>query len=213
MLLMPSSNPMSALTILGPKTFLTMPWRNGLGSTIELLKQDLPGSDGFAWRLSMAEVTTDGEFSNFSGYDRTLLLLEGKGLTLDCSGSDGSAKHLAKHHLEKPLQAARFKGEDPTFASLHDGPIKDFNIMTQRQACEARVVSAVHPAESTISVDADLLLIYAVDDELKLNGAGLTDLNLSVGHLCVLRDPAKAPLHCRGASHILVQITYHQTFA
>ena len=200
---------MHTLTILGPETFLAMPWRNGLGSTIELLKQDLPGGDGFAWRLSMADVATDGEFSNFSGYDRTLLLLEGKGLTLDCSGRDGSAKHC----LKKPLQAARFKGEDPTFASLHDGPIKDFNIMTQRQACEARVVSAVHPAELTIDVDADLLLIYAVDDELKLNGAGLTDLNLPAGHLCVLRDPAKATLHCREASHILVQINYHEPLA
>ena len=204
---------MHTLTILGPETFLAMPWRNGLGSTIELLKQDLPSSDGFAWRLSMAEVTTDGEFSNFSGYDRTLLLLEGKGLTLDCSGSDGSAKYPAKHRLEKPLQAARFKGEEPTFASLHDGPIKDFNIMTQRQACEARVVSAVHPTESTIDVDADLLLIYAVDDELKLNGTGFAGLNLPAGHLCVLRDPENAPVQCRGASHILVQITYHQPLA
>jgi len=73
---------MTTATILGPDTFLAMPWRNGLGTTIELLKQDLPEDGGFAWRLSMAEVTTDGEFSNFSGYDRTLLLLVGKGLII-----------------------------------------------------------------------------------------------------------------------------------
>ncbi len=45
-----------------------MPWRNGKGNTIELLKEDLPNRDGFAWRLSMADVTSDGEFSNFSDY-------------------------------------------------------------------------------------------------------------------------------------------------
>jgi hypothetical protein len=193
----------TAATILGPDTFRTMPWRNGLGTTIELLKQDLQDADGFAWRLSMAEVTTDGEFSNFSGYDRTLLLLEGNGLTLDCAG--------ARQRLVKPLQAARFRGEDSTFATLSGGPVKDFNIMTRRQHCAARVTSAVHPAESTIDVAADILLVYAVDGELGMNGDGFADLKLPAGHLYVLRNPAIASLHCGGASHIVIQITHHRS--
>jgi environmental stress-induced protein Ves len=193
----------STATILGPDTFRTMPWRNGLGTTIELLKQNLADGDGFAWRLSMADVTTDGEFSNFSGYDRTLLLLEGNGLTLDCAG--------ARQRLVKPLQAARFRGEDSTFATLSGGPVKDFNIMTHRQHCAARVASAVHPAESTIDVAADILLVYAVDGELGMNGDGFDDLKLPAGHLCVLRNPATASLHCGGASHILIQITHHRS--
>ena len=194
-------------TIHGPDTFRAMPWRNGLGTTIELLKQDLPDGDGFAWRLSMADVTTDGEFSNFSGYDRTLLLLDGNGqgnsLTLDCDG--------VRQRLDKPLQAARFRGEDSTFATLPDGPVKDFNIMTQRQHCAARVTSAVHPAESTIEVATDILLAYAVDGELRMNGTGFADLKLPAGHLCVLRNPATASLHCGGASHILIQISHHRS--
>ena len=124
---------MSEISIIEPTSFIAMPWRNGLGTTIELLKQDLPDGDGFAWRLSMADVTTNGAFSNFSGYQRTLLLLEGKGLTLD--------NNSASHRLEKPLQSARFSGDDQTFATLHDGPVKDFNIMVQRQRCSARVSS------------------------------------------------------------------------
>jgi environmental stress-induced protein Ves len=190
-------------TILGPDTFRAMPWRNGLGTTIELLKQDLPDGDGFAWRLSMADVTTDGEFSNFSGYDRTLLLLEGNGLMLDCDG--------VRQRLDKPLQAARFRGEDSTFATLPDGPVRDFNIMTQRQHCAARVTSAVHPAESTINVAADILMVYAVDGELAMNGDGFAELKLPAGHLCVLRSPATASLHCSGASHILIQISHHRS--
>jgi len=195
----------STATIHAPDTFLTMPWRNGLGTTIELLKQDLPQGEGFAWRLSMADVTTDGEFSNFSGYDRTLLLLDGNGqgnrLTLDCAG--------VRQRLDKPLQAARFRGEDSTFATLPDGPVKDFNIMTLRQHCAARVGSALHPAESTIDVAADILMVYAVDGELGINGDGFADLKLPAGHLCVLRDPTAASLHCGGASHIVIQITQH----
>ena len=194
-------------TIYGPDTFRTMPWRNGLGTTIELLKQDLPHGDGFAWRLSMADVTTDGEFSNFSGYDRTLLLLDdngqGNSLILDCAG--------VPQRLDKPLQAARFRGEDSTFATLPDGPVRDFNIMTQRQHCAARVSSAVQPAGSTIDVAADILMVYAVAGELGMNGDDFTELKLPAGHLCVLRNPATASLHCGGASHIVIQITYHRS--
>jgi len=193
---------MTTATILGPDTFRAMPWRNGLGTTIELLKQDLADGDGFAWRLSMAEVTTDGEFSNFSGYDRILLLLDGNGLTLDCGG--------VPQRLDKPLQVARFRGEDPTFAILHDGPVKDFNIIIQRQHCAAVVSSALHPAESTIDVDTDILLVYAVGGELEITGAGLDNLNLPAEHLYVTHNPVAGPLHCRGASHILVQITHHR---
>ena len=178
-----------------------MPWRNGLGTTIELLKQDLPDGDGFAWRLSMADVTTNGEFSNFGGYERTLLLLEGNGLTLDCDG--------AIHRLEKPLQSARFSGDDQTVATLHDGPVKDFNIMVQRQRCSARVSSAQHPDESTLDVNGDILLVYAVDGELNLSGPEISVPVILSGHLCVVQDPANGSLLCHGASHIAVQISYH----
>jgi len=192
---------MHTLTLLGPETFRSMPWRNGLGTTVELLKQDREDGDGFAWRLSMADVTTDGEFSNFSGYDRTLLLLEGNGLTLDCAG--------VQHRLERKLQAASFRGEDATTASLHDGPVKDFNIMASRQLCNARVNSVVLSEESTLDVDADILLLYVVEGELAVRGPELDNLYIPSGHLCVVRDPAKGSLRCHGASYIATQITHH----
>jgi environmental stress-induced protein Ves len=190
----------SEVSIIEPTSFIAMPWRNGLGTTIELLKQDLPDGDGFAWRLSMADVTTNGAFSNFSGYQRTLLLLEGKGLTLDSNS--------VSHRLEKPLQLARFSGDDQTFATLHDGPVKDFNIMVQRQRCSARVSSALHQ-ESTLDVDGDILLVYAVDGELNLSGPEVSATSVPSGHLCVVQYPAKGSWLCRGASHIAVQISYH----
>ena len=61
---------MIEFNITKPEDFITMPWRNGLGSTIELVKHW--SGDSFQWRLSMADVTQDGAFSDFSGYDRSL---------------------------------------------------------------------------------------------------------------------------------------------
>lgn len=178
-----------------------MPWRNGLGTTLELRKQDGDGDHGFAWRLSMADVIEDGEFSHFSGYDRTLLLLEGNGLTLDCEGS------VAR--LEHPLQAARFRGEAATFATLHDGPIKDFNVMTLRRLCSAEVTSQAEPAATRIDIDADRLLVYAIGAELQLASPAAAELLLPRNHLLEIELPAKQVLHCAGAAFIAVQIRYN----
>jgi uncharacterized protein len=191
---------MLEVIIAKPASYRSMPWRNGLGSTLELLKQDLPGGDGFAWRLSMAEVSSDGEFSNFSGYDRTLLLLEGNGMTLLCDGHE--------QRLCEPLQAARFRGEGPTRARLHDGPIKDFNIMTQRQYCQAYVTSQSSTAPSAIEIDTDILLIYAVEAELRVDFDRLETWRLPARHLLISHNPTLQKLRCGGGSHIITQINY-----
>lgn len=175
-----------------------MPWRNGLGTTVELAREDLADGSGFAWRLSMADVTSDGEFSNFSGYDRTLLLLEGNGLTLDCGST--------VQRLQQPLQAARFRGEDATFATLHDGPVRDFNVMTLRRHCHARVDSRPHAQPASIEVDADLLLVYAVDGDLRVDSVGSDWLLIPTGHLLIVRDPVANTLHCEAAGFISTQI-------
>jgi uncharacterized protein len=175
-----------------------MPWRNGLGTTVELAKEDLPDGSGFAWRLSMADVSSDGEFSNFGGYDRCLLLLEGDGLTLDCADQ--------VHRLERPLQSARFRGEDATFATLHGGPVRDFNIMTLRRHCSARVDSQAHARAASIDVDADLLMVYAVDGDLQVDSADSGPLLLPARHLLIIRQPVSKMLHCEMAGFIATQI-------
>ena len=75
-----------------PASFHRMQWRNGQGITIELLKHDADHGDEFNWRLSIASVSQNGEFSCFSGYDRTLILLEGNGVTLDMRDGKGKGK-------------------------------------------------------------------------------------------------------------------------
>jgi environmental stress-induced protein Ves len=186
------------VTIIKPSSYRSMPWRNGLGTTVELAKKDLPGGNGFAWRLSMADVASDGAFSNFSGYDRTLLLLGGGGITLDCNDQT--------HRLEHPLQAARFRGEDPTFATLHDGPIKDFNIMAHRQSCTASVTAQTGEAASRTEVDAHVLLVYAVNGDLRIESDALSRLTLPAGHLLITHNPVNQVLHSQGSGFIVTQI-------
>lgn len=186
--------------VINPESYRAMPWRNGLGTTVELLKQELSEGEGFAWRLSMADVVSDGAFSSFSGYDRTLLLVEGNGLTLDCAGE--------LQRLDRPLQGARFRGEDATFATLHDGPVRDFNVMTLRRQCSARVSGQPHTAAAQLDIDSDLLLIYALGADLRIVSTDTGERLLPAEHLLVVERPASRRVECSGAGFIATQISY-----
>jgi uncharacterized protein len=61
--------------------YRSMPWRNGLGTTLEIAREPVAGSE-FLWRLSLATVATDGPFSNYAGYRRSVTLIAGAGFRL-----------------------------------------------------------------------------------------------------------------------------------
>jgi environmental stress-induced protein Ves len=61
--------------------YRSMPWRNGSGTTLEIAREPLAGSE-FLWRLSLATVATDGPFSNYAGYRRSVTLIAGAGFRL-----------------------------------------------------------------------------------------------------------------------------------
>ncbi len=193
---------MSNFSILTPDDFVSMPWKNGLGHTVEMIRKGLPGDAEFLWRLSMADVTTDGEFSNFKGYDRTLLLLEGNGMTLThaCGQCDV---------LETPLQVAHFKGDESTNATLHNGPIKDFNVMTRRTHCTAEVSTGLELEARTLLVGTSALFVYAVNEQLKIYIPGSESISLPGQHLLVAEHLNNVSIHCAGADFIAIQIHYY----
>ena len=183
-----------------PDSYIAMPWRNGLGQTLEVAKQNPASGSEFAWRLSIADVSNDGAFSNFSGYERTLLLLEGAGITL--AFEDGR-----KSVLTEPLQAASFCGAEQTVATLHAGPIKDFNVMCRADYCNAAVSSSTDTAETVVDVHAGTLLLYAVGERLTIAGESVA-VELQRRHLLRADKPDTGTLRVSGGEFICVQITY-----
>lgn len=111
-----------------------MRWKNGLGWTSEIaIAPD--GADfaagGFDWRLSLAEVEADSEFSPLPGVDRTIGLLEGEGMILSDAAGDTV--------LERRGQLHAFSGDAPVRCRLVRGACRDFNVMTRRGAWTHRV--------------------------------------------------------------------------
>jgi environmental stress-induced protein Ves len=128
-----------------------MPWRNGGGTTQEVVCNPGGSAAGFDWRLSIADVAQDGGFSAFTGYQRIITVLEGSGIQLTVDGS-----------LQTPLtprQAYAFAGEAQVQCRLLDGPIRDFNLIyaparlgcasTASRKCCRRVTTACMPSPWT----------------------------------------------------------------
>ena len=193
---------MKPFKIYSPQSFQTLPWRNGLGSTVELLAETPNKNEAFSWRLSIASVANDGPFSDFSGYDRTLLLLEGSGITLN--KPNGVFKVL-----NSSLDYANFKGEDLIDATLHNGPIKDFNIMTLRSICTSSVTAIDETSESLLNINADKLLVYSIKPvNIKI---GLeSSISLEANHLLQFNYYINNTMTLDKTQAIVIQINYNK---
>lgn len=108
--LFPAEDKVEAIAALMPQ-----PWKNGRGITRVLTCNAI-------WRLSIAEIDCEGEFSCFPGMTRHIALVQGSGLTL-CT-PDGGATHLVR-----PGTVHTFSGESQVSATLADGPVQVVNLM------------------------------------------------------------------------------------
>ena len=114
-----------AVRVVRNADLVRVPWKNGGGTTAEVAAfPEAAGFDAFGWRVSMADVETDGPFSAFPGVDRTLIVVEGAGLELDVEG--------ASYRLDASSPKLSFSGDDATIGRLLAGPIRDLNVMTRR---------------------------------------------------------------------------------
>lgn len=159
-----------------------MPWKNGGGTTREIFAYGASGAD-FDWRLSIADVASDGPFSPFDGYARTIMLLEGNGMRLDFS--DGSEARVTERF--RPVD---FDGGTRTFCTLLEGPVRDFNVMSAR----ARVRHE-HAVIGTFPFHAA--------------ASGMQAIHCLAGSLDVTRDDGTRIAVPHGAT--LLQLTAHRS--
>ncbi|PTM39160.1 HutD family protein [Bosea sp. 124] len=132
-----------------------MPWKNGGGVTTEIAISPPDASlDDFGWRISMAQVASDGAFSRFPGIDRTLAVLAGPGITL--AFADGKSVVLTS---DGPPYA--FDGACSVEGRLLAGPITDLNVMTRGNHWQQHVRRLAGPGRLALAASGDRL-IFAV---------------------------------------------------
>ncbi len=179
-------------------SYRQVPWRNGRGKTLVLASEPIGASDEFDWRLSIAPVESDGPFSRFGDCDRTLLLLQGNGLTL--THSNGKFDELNSR-----FAMARFPGDIETFATLQDGPIRDFNVMCNRHRCSA-TVTVLKYGSNALTIDCDVLLACAVDETVRVMSPSGSPVVLQEYELMQCDKPDRGRWAFTGDPVIVIQI-------
>lgn len=154
------------MKILRRDDYKVMPWKNGGGITTEIAV-DPPdggfGGAGFTWRVSIADVATDGPFSKFAGYDRHIMLLDGKGMRLDTDES-------GPLDLALPYRPVAFSGDWTVTGKLADGPVRDFNLMVARAQGKGSLTCQKLSAPLPLMAVGATHLVHCIDGEFSVGG-------------------------------------------
>lgn len=143
-------------------------WFNGGGWTREIALGGDPLE--WDWRLSVADVESDGPFSRLEGVEREIYLLEGAGMQF--AFDDGEQLALTP---ESP--ALRFDGGRGLDSRLIDGPTRDFNLMWRRGRVDARLWRRPLVGNLVVFAEAgETWAIHVLAGELKVaDGPGQDD--------------------------------------
>lgn len=107
------------ITALAPANYVRTPWKNGGGTTVDI------AFDGDVWRFSRTPITAAGPFSDYTGFDRLQVLIDGSGLVLQTPSGEIDVR--------QPFRPVRFAGETPIVSRLETGPVEVINLMGERQ--------------------------------------------------------------------------------
>ena len=146
------------LTRLDSACYRRTPWKNGGGVTVDIAGAFVPGIapgawDGVIWRFGQTRIERPGPFSDLSGFDRLLAVVEGQGLVLHPVGAPALDVRARFHPV-------RFPGEWRIESELEDGPVAVVNLMADRRraALDLRFAAA---GNTPLAFEPGTLVLYA----------------------------------------------------
>lgn len=121
---------MASPRLLDPAQYRRTPWKNGGGVTIDIAfayrdGAELGGWSGMLWRFGRTRIERPGPFSDLSGYERLLAVIDGEGLVLQ-------VRDRPALEVRKPFRPVRFGGEWTIESELTAGPVGVLNLMADR---------------------------------------------------------------------------------
>lgn len=156
-----------------------MPWKNGGGITHEVFRVPAMG-DPFLWRVSIAQIDASGPFSQFDGFTRTLVLLQGAGVRL----TFGPSGHT---DLCRSGDIVVFDGALPAQCDLKDGPCTDLNLMVSTTLPDARAGVEHLRGGRTLPLGLhETMLVFAVDGAVSVDWEGGDSIRLQPWDLAVV---------------------------
>jgi environmental stress-induced protein Ves len=140
------------LQVIRKAAYRAAPWKNGGGTTHEALRMP-PSGDPFRWRVSIAHIDSSGPFSDFTGYNRKMVLLQGAGVELRFA--DGTRKAL-----RKVGDLAEFDGAVSAHCELLHGSCVDLNLIVSKiDGVAVRVERFIETLALSAARDETLLIV------------------------------------------------------
>ena len=130
-----------------------IPWKNGLGTTLEIATDAAAPGGEWTWRLSIADVPSRARFSPFPGMDRLIACLTGPGLNLERAGT--------LQFVPREGDALSFAGEDLVTGEPLGPGVRDVNLMVRRDRWRGRMTLA---RSRTLVLDGPLILVHVPED-------------------------------------------------
>lgn len=145
---------MAKITLLRATDYVRQRWKNGGGTTTELARNgDAPR---WLWRLSVADVEHSGPFSDFTGYRRLIVLLDGRGMALSF---DAAAPVV----LDERYRPFAFDGGSRTHCDLLEGPLRDMNLIFDAMRVDASLDVCTLATGASLRVAAsECALLHAI---------------------------------------------------
>ncbi|MEX3313595.1 HutD family protein [Sulfitobacter sp. PS-8MA] len=120
--------------IILPHAFTSSRWKNGGGVVHEIIRDNV--NDPWQWRISLADVTSDGPFSLFEGMTRILTVVDGNGLNLLTPECELAARRF---------QPVEFAGDIPVESRMVSGGVRNLNVIYSPAKMIASVVVLAGP--------------------------------------------------------------------
>jgi hypothetical protein len=161
------------VTVVRAEDVAAQPWANGGGTTRELLR----AADD-AWRLSLADIDSDGPFSTFPGKQRLLTVVDGTVLRLVVDGTESVVE------WGRPFA---FAGNAEVAASIPEGPVRALN---------AIVSEGIDPFVTVLELGRSSVLPLA-DDQAALVLTGRANVDgAELGTFSLVDGPADVSGRC-----------------
>jgi len=159
-------------TVLDPAGYKRTPWKNGGGVTIDIAAAYRPSAaagawDGLLWRFGRTRIERPGPFSDLSGYDRILAVVDGSGLVLH-------PKYRPPIEVRAPFAPVHFPGEWAIESELTAGPVGVLNLMADRLLFK---IDLAFPAPgAAVEMSGAVGIVLALEDAVVDVGGTTTPL-------------------------------------
>ncbi len=170
---------------LAPEGFRRIPWKNGRGALVVI---DGEGANswqagGVAWHFGRTRIEEEGPFSDYNGYERLQVVVQGAGLVL-CAPDH-------EIELRQAMRPVRYDGGLAIRTRLEAGPVEVVNLIADKARFDIEL--RVCEAQGRLACKAGRHVVYAPLGAARIT-IGVAEHHLAGNHALRLRADAETAL-------------------